>query len=87
MTISWSGSKKKGCRFSGKNVYSLEWKKSIKWFRCISQVFIADCPDASETAFERVLYKLVNPKTIAPTVVGKAKSVSQGKLNRESLTF
>ena len=35
--------------------------------RCLSPVFIAKCPDASETAFKKVLSKLVNSKTIAST--------------------
>ena len=42
--------------------------------RCLSPVVIADCPNTSETAFEKVLPTLVNSKTITLTVADNAKS-------------
>ena len=49
---------------------------------CLSPVFIAEFRDASETAFEKVLSKLINCKIIAPTVVDKAKSEYQKFVTR-----
>lgn len=61
------------------NVYSFDWENLLlssfpKCLRCLSPVFVAEFPDASETVFENVLSKLINFKTIASTVVKKAKS-------------
>ena len=60
-------------------MYSLDWKSPLSSYftrclRCLSLVFIAECPDASEAAFEKILSKLVNSKSIAPTFADKAKS-------------
>lgn len=45
-----------------------------RFLRCLSPVFVAECPDATKIAFEKVLNKLFYSKTIAPTVADKARS-------------
>ena len=48
----------------------------------MSLVFIAECPDTSETAFEKVLSKLVSSKIIACTVADNTKSENHKFLKR-----
>ena len=55
--------------------------------RYLSPVFAAECPDATEIAFEKVLYKLVYRKTIVPTVADKARSQVCNQGSQKSTTI